>query len=103
MREDLYFAYADLIRSAKNDRHKLILYSHDDSNRAQLFDLVNDPNEIVNLIGTGVDVPEITARLFRTIVRYRDDWGDRGSSWGTAFWDRFETNGGLEAAVAGME
>ncbi|TFH06417.1 MAG: choline-sulfatase [Spirochaetales bacterium] len=105
VRSDLYFAYADLIRSAKNDRYKLCLYACGETNRAQLFDLADDPHELVNLLPDDGDpahtnLTAITDFLYRLILRYRDEWDDRDSPWGRAFWLRFEENGGLESAMS---
>ena len=104
VRDALYFAYADLIRSAKDGRHKLALYSYDDRNYAQLFDVRDDPEELTDLLeepaGGVRDAGrrEIVERLWATITAFRDEWQDRDSSWGAAFWNRFESNGGLAAA-----
>ena len=112
-RDDLFFAYTDLIRSAKDDRYKLILYACQGDgaapesgapangerdcarNRAQLFDLDRDPDELVNLLGPGADVRAVASRLLAVIERYADEWDDRSSEWGRRFWARWEENGGL--------
>ena len=99
VREELYFAYADQIRSVKDDRYKLSLYAHGDANYAQLFDLRDDPDELVNLIGDGERRP-IVERLFGRVSELSVEWDDRPSRWGTAFWGRFDANGGLPAAIA---
>ncbi len=104
VRDALYFAYADLIRSAKDDRHKLTLYSHGNRNYAQLYDLNDDPEELSNLLDgntsgeTEADAKAIVEQLWATITAFRDEWDDRESPWGAAFWDRFESNGGFAAA-----
>ena len=48
IRKELYFAYGDLIRSAKDERYKLIQYRYQ-KERCQLFDLWEDPDEQVDL------------------------------------------------------
>ena len=42
----------------------------------------------------------IVERLWTLLIGFRDEWDDRASQWGQAFWDRFERNGGLETAHA---
>ena len=44
IRKELYFAYGDLIRSAKDERYKLIQYRYQ-KERCKLFDLWEDPDE----------------------------------------------------------
>jgi arylsulfatase A-like enzyme len=102
VRESLYFAYADLIRSAKDSRYKLALYSNGTRNYAQLFDLEDDPGELENLLAGDTHTAPHVERLFEMVLRYRDEWDDRESPWGRRFWDRFERNGGLEAALTTM-
>lgn len=103
IRESLYFAYSDLIRSTKDERHKLVLYSHGGDNHAQLFDLEADPNELTNLLSGDVSARPVADQLFAVLVRFRDEWDDRASIWGREFWDRFERNGGLDSAVGAMK
>ena len=101
VRAELYFAYADLIRSVKDGRHKLSLYAHAGANYAQLFDLREDPDELANLVRDPVHRP-IVDRLFARVSGLADEWDDRPSRWGAAFWSRFDANGGLPAAVSRM-
>jgi arylsulfatase A-like enzyme len=94
VREDLYFALTDLMRSYKDDRYKLILYSFGDENHVQLFDLVEDPQEMKDL-SSDASTGDTVTRLYDNLARYRDDWDDQASEWGRRFWARFERNGGL--------
>ncbi len=96
-RDVLYFGYGDLLRSAKDKRHKIVLYANKDRNYIQMFDLVNDPEEIKNIAG----LPETAAAqaaLSDALMELRDEWEDRKTCWGRDFWNRFEGNGSLAGA-----
>jgi hypothetical protein len=54
----------DTIRSVRDGRHKLVL--HKPSGRRELYDLVADPREQVNLVGMR---PEVETRLWRELSR----------------------------------
>jgi arylsulfatase A-like enzyme len=54
----------DMIRSLRDGRHKLVLYKH--SGRRELYDLVADPREQVNLVGMR---PEVETRLWQELSR----------------------------------
>ncbi len=104
VRDELYFAYCDTIRSAKDERHKLVLYAFEEHNYAQLFDLHNDPQELENLVAVGEagETDALVVRLAERIALFRSEWDEVDSKWGQAFWARVEENGGLAAALAAM-
>lgn len=88
VRETLYFAFSNMIRSVKDERHKLIEYRYGDERRTQLFDLLEDPHEQRNLYG----LPEYEAtvsRLRRELLRYKEEWEDERHPTGRAFWGRY--------------
>lgn len=84
-RKLLYFAYTDMMRSVKDERYKLVEYIHDGCNTTQLFDLLEDPAEVNNLI----DQPEYEERIEQLrgrLYAFRDAWGDRQHRMGETFW-----------------
>lgn len=84
-RDDIFLAYMNLQRAIKKGDYKLILYNVDGQRHPQLFDLRNDPKEMVNLY----DDPkyssvreELTELLYRRMRESGDfcdpdlpDWG----------------------------
>ena len=100
VRGSLYFGLTDLLRSIKDDRHKLILTAYEGENHAQLFDLDEDPWEMRDLSGSpewGGKIDE----LFDRLCASRDDWDDLDSGFGQRFWSNFEANGGMRRATRG--
>lgn len=89
VREDLYFAFRDILRSVKNDQFKLIEYRTDKVNRTQLFDLKNDPFELTNLYGME-QYSEVVEELRALLLQYRDMWDDCKHPLGKKFWERYE-------------
>ncbi len=87
-RENLYFAYTDMLRSVKNERYKLIEYRTDELTKTQLFDLVNDPNELCDLFGDEKHSSTV-AELRELLIKYKDDWDDTKHRMGKTFWDRY--------------
>ena len=84
-RDSLFFAYAELHRSVRDRRSKLIEYVVGGRRSTQLFDLVEDPEERTNVAGR----PEHAAtlrRLRRDLAAWSEAWGDRGTEWGKRFW-----------------
>jgi len=84
-RDSLYFAYTNLIRSVKDDRYKLVEYRNY-ATETQLFDLIEDPNEICNL----AQIPtyaETLARLKRLMDEKRLEWNDFDHPLSRGFWD----------------
>lgn len=96
-RDELYFGFGVQMRAAKTRSHKLMLSTHREQNWVQLFDLELDPDEIRNIAGLP-EIALIQTDLTTRLMRLRDEWGDRETEWGEAFWRRFEANGGLRAA-----
>lgn len=92
---NLYFGYGTLTRSIKTDVYKLILYSYGKTNQIQLFNLVEDPEEIRNL-ADDITFSKTITDLYSKLLKLRDDWGDRDTEWGLEFWNRFEQNGGIK-------
>jgi arylsulfatase A-like enzyme len=89
IRPSLYFAYADLVRSVKDGRYKLIEYrSPAGLIRTQLFDLWEDPLEKFSLAGQA-EFSEIETNLRAELFRHRDAWDDMLHPRGQEFWSRF--------------
>lgn len=89
LREHLYFAYADRIRSVKDQRYKLIEYVGE-TRYTQLFDLQEDPLEMNNLMGN--KEMEETVRTLREILQqFRHKWEDTGHNLSQTFWHLFRT------------
>ncbi|WP_135551347.1 sulfatase-like hydrolase/transferase [Paenibacillus cymbidii] len=90
LRETLYFAYNDLIRSVKDERFKLIEYAGG-CRQTQLFDLAEDPLELTNLYGR----PEYESnvrRLRQLLVAFRDEWDDAAHPLGQAYWASYDAS-----------
>jgi len=66
VRETLLLAYKGLMRSVRNERWKLIRYPP--INHVQLFDLVNDPQEVKNL----AEEPRHKARIEQMTTQLRE-------------------------------
>lgn len=85
VRDELYLAYADLIRAVKDHRYKLIHYKYKDETHFQLFDLQTDPLERINQYGEQ-DYEEITKKLELKLHQFRDEWDDLKHPTGARFW-----------------
>ncbi len=73
VRDVLYTAYRNCQRAIRDDRWKLIRYPLVD--RTQLFDLTNDPHELVNLADKpehAAKVAEMTVLLSQEMTRHAD-------------------------------
>jgi arylsulfatase A-like enzyme len=88
VRDSLYFAYCDLIRSVKDERYKLIEYAGQ-VRETQLFDLECDPHELVNLYGQPT-YDAVVSRLREELLRHREEWDDRRHPLGASFWANCE-------------
>lgn len=91
VRENLYFAYTDMLRSVKNHRYKLIEYRTANTNRTQLFDIVNDPTEVENLFGKQ-EFEEIINILTTELLNYKESWNDEKHPLGKKYWQRYNNN-----------
>lgn len=87
LRDSLYFAYADLIRSVKKDHYKLIEYTGN-VRETQLFDLEADPDEIENLYGLEQYEP-VVQKMREELFRCRDVWEDQVHPLGTTYWSKY--------------
>ncbi len=84
-REFLYLAYAEYIRAVRNERYKLIEYNVDGKRTTQLFDLKNDPPEMVNLADDKAHQSTL-ATLRNQRIKLSEQWNDRDTPWGKKFW-----------------
>lgn len=85
IRDSLYFAYNDIIRSVKDERYKLIEYRRV-ANRSQLFDLWEDPDELQDL-SAEPEYQHVIDGLRKRLVTYRDTWEDSGHKYSKSYWD----------------
>ncbi len=72
-RRSLFLPYRDVMRAVRDDRYKLIVYPN--VNHRQLFDLVEDPDELHNLI-SDPDLAETAARLEALLEGWQTAMGD---------------------------
>jgi len=86
-RDSLYFAYNDLVRGVKDPRYKLIEYRNH-ARKTQLFDLINNPEETINL-ANDPKYAETVNRMRNLLLKYRDEWEDTGHKYSKAFWDAY--------------
>ena len=88
IREYLHFAYEGYQRGIRDRRYKLIEYVVGGEHvRTQLFDLINDPRETVNLPDSN-EYLEALFRLRRELRRWQTDYGDTQEQ-GQAFWTAY--------------
>jgi arylsulfatase A-like enzyme len=74
VRDSLFTAYRNLQRAVRDDRWKLIVYSQ--INKAQLFDLKDDPAEMHDLAGDRADAGEV-GRLTALLEDWQKRLGDK--------------------------
>ncbi len=72
-RKSVFLPYRDVMRAVRDDRYKLIVYPN--VNHRQLFDLVEDPDELHNLI-SDPDLAETAARLEALLEGWQTAMGD---------------------------
>lgn len=72
-RQSLFLPYRDVMRAVRDDRYKLIVYPN--VNHRQLFDLVNDPDELENLI-SDPEHTETAVRLEALLEGWQTAMGD---------------------------
>lgn len=91
IREYLHFAYEGFHRSVRDQQYKLIEYVVSGRHvKTQLFDLVNDPRETVNL----ADEPEYSetlARLRQELKKWQTQFGDTREQ-GQEFWEVYKAH-----------
>ena len=87
VRDSLLFAYKGLHRAVRNRRFKLIEYAVKGKRNSQLFDLENDPREIVNLIDSS-DHQGTVAELRTELGRWENELDDT-QEMGRAFWQTY--------------
>ena len=75
VRNWLFGAYRDCQRMVRDDRWKLIAYNAGGEGNTQLFDLANDPDEIMNLADDS-KLAYQRARLEKLLVKARKQFGD---------------------------
>lgn len=73
VRDSIFLAYGDSMRSVRDDRYKLIRYPRVDVN--QLFDLRNDPDELNNLAASGNQTSRV-ARMMEMLRTWQANLGD---------------------------
>jgi len=84
-RRELYLAYESVQRGIRTERHKLVEYAVNGSHRMQLFDMENDPHELVNL-SDDESQAELRNDLARRLEIAALESGDIDSPWGRQFW-----------------
>lgn len=72
-RDTLFFAYRGVQRAVRDERYKLIRYPQ--INKSQLFDLVADPHETVDLVYVPEQAERVTA-MTQLLARTQQQWGD---------------------------
>ncbi len=85
-RQELYFAYTDLVRAVKAEGYKLLEYATG-PRQAQLYDLAADPAELHNLAGQ-TEYAATLASLRQKMIRLRDSWQDQSHPLGRDFWQK---------------
>ena len=89
VRDKLYFAYTRFQRAVKRDQYKLIEYVVPNKERVtQLFDLQNDPWELVNLAKDD-DYQETLKSMKIELKTLALEWGDEEHPMGQAFWSGY--------------
>lgn len=85
LRRHLHFAYRHWQRAVRDARYKLIEYAVDGERTTQLFDLAEDPHELMDL-SEEVDHADRLARLRRALRGWQTDYGDAQPGQGRDFW-----------------
>ncbi|WP_105616144.1 sulfatase-like hydrolase/transferase [Vallitalea okinawensis] len=88
IRDYLYFGYGDCCRAIKNDRFKLIEYRTEELKETQLFDLINDPLEKINLSEDST-FHYIYSELTGKLLEFSKEWNDTKHPIGKDFWDKY--------------
>lgn len=85
IRKQLYFAYNDRIRAVKDEQYKLMVYKTTNGKKIQMFDLVNDPNELHD-ISEDSKYQQKKKELNTYLIQFKTDWGDEKHLLGRNFW-----------------
>nr|WP_082708827.1 sulfatase-like hydrolase/transferase [Marinobacterium profundum] len=102
-RDGLYLVYGDLVRGVKCDGYKLIEYNTPDKKgRTQLFNLLDDPQEIHDLSGQA-QYQQKVAGLRQKMLLLRDEWGDLDHAAGHSFWQAFANRNVHERSLCEVE
>ena len=88
VRDHLLFAYRHLHRAVRGERYKLIEYVVDGARTTQLFDLVDDPQELRDLSGDPACAGQIEA-LRGELRHWQSELGDDQEGQGGPFWEGF--------------
>lgn len=94
-RDHLYFAFMSWQRSVRDSRYKLIEYCVEDERHTQLFDLVDDPDELKNL-AEDTKHQETLKGLRELLKKDRVRMNDGNTPYefsnglGTYFWSRYK-------------
>ncbi|MEG0951376.1 MAG: sulfatase-like hydrolase/transferase [Niameybacter sp.] len=84
IREHLYFAFEDLIRSVKYNGFKLIHYKNAPEH-TQLFNVVEDPDEIHNLYNEET-YSQLIEKMTQIMNGYKDTWENTSHKFSAQFW-----------------
>lgn len=90
-RDELYLIFDNFVRGVKDDNYKLIEYRNGDTPEDKwtfLYDIKNDPWEIVNL-ANDKEYENIICEMRQKILKHRDEWEEESHPWGKDFWKRF--------------
>lgn len=85
IRESLYFAYADLIRSVKDERYKYIQYRFQ-GETVQLFDLQRDPYEQEDL-SKKEEYRQLIQDMKLSMAEFCEVWEEKSHVYGRKYWD----------------
>ena len=73
IRDTVFMGFSRKIRSIRDERWKLLVYP--EINHSQLFDLQNDPLEMVNLAGKP-ETEKVTSKLMASMLQWQKTLGD---------------------------
>ncbi len=95
-REQLYFAFMSWQRAIRKDEYKLIEYCVDKKRYTQLFDLANDPDEMINLADNEQHKQKL--KELRALLRSEKEVQNDGNTpfeftndQGKQFWNTYES------------
>lgn len=88
IRDYIYATYGDSIRSIKDKKYKLIEYLTEDTYNAQLFDEIEDPQEMNNLF-YDKKYKNIVEDLRKIMYKYKEEWEDEKSEFGKRYWTKY--------------